>query len=171
LPLTTVTLSALPLSTLPLSATSETNTTTAATKATTTTVCYTTNPICSSSAKIKTPTTSIPAPTTTNKTQCSLPNQNLKRHRDNQSPNGSRDVNGNKKQRNKAQTATQKTLKEYWLAQPNSSNRFELLAQDDEDKNQTDNGISETINTQMQIEPKKTKPPLYMYKMLKIYMH
>ncbi|XP_054745935.1 uncharacterized protein LOC129250327 [Anastrepha obliqua] len=87
------------------------------------------------SAECSAPTTLIASSSTaTHNTRMQMQNEKkdfvqsqLKRNRDKQSPNKLELSNNNKKQKNKMQTSTQTTLQEYWLGNPASSNRFDIL--------------------------------------------
>ncbi|XP_053964372.1 uncharacterized protein LOC128867288 [Anastrepha ludens] len=149
------------LSTLPPTMTSTTNTTTTANTAATTSVCSLAHLISSSAVTSKTSTTSQVQNIYTISPKEPNKQENLKRHRDGQSPNNSNEqMNTNKKHKNKTQNTAQKTLKEYWLDKPNSSNRFELLAQEAETNElHTDSGTEPKTKPQIQTEQRKLKPP------------
>ncbi|XP_053968282.1 GATA zinc finger domain-containing protein 14-like [Anastrepha ludens] len=125
--------------------------------------------ICSSAVTSKTSTTSQVQNINTISPKEGNKQENLKRHRDGQSSNNSNEqMNSNKKHKNKTQNTVQKTLKEYWLDKPNSSNRFELLAQEAEaNELHTDSGTEP--KTEPQTEQRKLKPPPSMCKTLKMY--
>ncbi|XP_053968695.1 mucin-2-like [Anastrepha ludens] len=109
---------------------------------------------------IHTPSTLIQ--TSTRSAECSAPStliaSSSPRNRDKQSPNKLELENNNKKQKNKMQSSTQTTLQEYWLGNPASSNRFDLLDVEPNINKPESNPIEKDPGTQRAQKP----PPIYV---------
>ncbi|XP_053968692.1 mucin-2-like [Anastrepha ludens] len=108
---------------------------------------------------IHTPSTLIQ--TATRSAECSAPStliaSSSPRNRDKQSPNKLELENNNKNQKNKMQSSTQTTLQEYWLGNPTSSNRFDLLDVEPNINKPESNPIEKDPGTQRAQKP----PPIY----------
>ncbi|XP_053968693.1 mucin-5AC-like [Anastrepha ludens] len=109
---------------------------------------------------IHTPSTLIQ--TATRSAECSAPStliaSSSPRNRDKQSPNKLELENNNKKQKNKMQSSTQTTLQEYWLGNPASSNRFDLLDVEPNINKPESNPVEKDPGTQRAQKP----PPIYV---------